>query len=284
MGTVRKISINDLPQYTPWVARILGLEHFARPVRDIAKIDAQYDKDIYAKLLAYHEKHPAATPAEIRREEAVKDPHRQVCYSMKGELYVTSADEVQRIRDRALIDILAEPISRAKVIVELGCGYGYNLAILRDAYPNRIWIGGEYSNNGVQLAEQLFADDQSISVIPFNYYDPEWSIMEDITEKALVITGFSLAELPQLAPVMPTFLKYKNKIDEVVHLEPVYELLDGSSTLGLMRQAYTRLNNYNTDLLTALNSIGAHVIAKQFDFIGTNPLCPMSLIRWKFTE
>jgi hypothetical protein len=281
---IQKISIDELPKYTPWVARILGLEHFARPVRDIAKIDAQYDRDIYAKLLAYQKEHPDVTPADIRRQETIKDPQQRVCFSMKGVLYVTSANEVQRIRDKALIDILAEPISRAKVVVELGCGYGYNLSLLNQAFPHCTWIGGEYSNNGVRLAERLFTDDQNISVIPFNYYDPEWSILENLTEEALVITVFSIGELPQAAAVMPTFLKYKDKIAEVIHLEPAYELLDNQSTLDLMRRSYIELNNYNTDLLTALNSIGAHVIEKQPYFIGTNPLCPISLIRWQFAE
>ena len=78
---ISKISMDELPKYTPWVARVLGLEPFSKPVRDIAKIDAQYDKDVYAKLLAYWQKHPDTTPADIRKQEALRDPNATVCFS-----------------------------------------------------------------------------------------------------------------------------------------------------------------------------------------------------------
>jgi trans-aconitate methyltransferase len=282
---LKRVGVDELPKYTPWVARILGLDPFSKPVRDLAKIDTQYDKDIYAKLLVYAKKHPGANPTDIRRQEVQREPNTTVCFSKKGKLYLTSAADLQRLSDKVLVDVLAEPLSRTRVVVELGCGYGYNLSVLRNFFPNHVWIGGEYSKNAMELASQLFAACEGISVVPFNWYDSTWVVLEGLVEKAVVFTKFSVNELPQAVSIIPIFAKYKSKISEVIHLEPVYELTDNHSTLGLMRRAYTLLNDYNTDLLTTLTGMRAVQILKtEYDLIGANPLYPTSLVWWRFTE
>lgn len=283
-GALKKIGIDELPKYTPWVARILGLEPFSKPVRDLAKVDAEYDKDKYAKLLAYLKKHPDASPGDIRRKEVQREPTVTVCFSMKGKLYLTCAANLQRLEDKVLVDALAEPISRARVVVELGCGYGYNFSILRNTFPNRVWIGGEYSENAIELARRLFAACEDVSVVSFNWYDNTWAILESLAEKAVVFTKYSVHQLPQAASIMPIFAKYKDMISEVIHLEPVYEFMDNHSTLGLMRRAYTLLNDYNTDLLTTLNGMGVQILRTEEDLIGANPLHPTSLVQWRFAR
>ncbi len=281
--SLERISVDELPKYTPWVGRLLHLEPFSKPVRNLAKIDAEYDKDKYAKLLAYYKKQPDASVADIRTKESFGDSET-ICFSRRGELFLTSVVHCRQLQDRLLIDTLAKPVSEARVVVELGCGYGYNLSVLRNAFPNRLWLGGEYSKNAIKLASHLFADSEDISVLPFNYYDETWAILESLAEKALVFIRHSIEQLPQVKSIMPTFCKYKDKIAEVVHLEPVFELIDKRSTLGQMRQAYTLMNDYNTDLLTSLNSMGAQILKTEIDLIGANPLNPTSLIHWKFTE
>jgi hypothetical protein len=248
----------------------------------MAKIDAQYDKDIFAKLLAYFEKHPDASPDDISRQLVQQEPTLTVCFSKKSKLYLTSAANLQRLSDQILVDVLSEPINRARVVVELGCGYGYNFFVLRNTFPNRVWIGGEYSKNAIELASKLFGACENVSVVPFNWYENTWTIFESLAEKALVFTKFSVSELPRASSILPIFAKYKDKISEVIHLEPVYELIDKQSTLGLMRRAYILLNDYNTDLLTTLNDMGVQILRTEVDLIGANPLNPTSLVRWQF--
>ena len=100
----------------------------------------------------------------------------------------------------------------------------------------------------------------------------------------MLFTRHSVEQLPQVKSIMPTFGKYKDRIAEAVHLEPVYELIDKRSTLGLMRQAYTLMNDYNTDLLTTLNSMRVRILRTEIDLIGANPLNPTSLVQWKFAQ
>lgn len=280
---LKEISLDELPKHTPWVRRLLHLEPFSKAVRDLAKIDAEYDKDKYAKLLAYYNKQPGRSIADIRMKEFFPDSDT-TCFSRKGKLFLTSVANFLRLDDKFLIDVLAEPVSKVGVVVELGCGYGYNFSVLRDAFPHRLWWGGEYSQNAIQLAEHLFADCEDISVLPFNYYDDTWAILENLEEKALLFTRHAIEQLPQVKSIMPTFAKYKDKIAGVVHLEPVYELIDKHSTLGLMRQVYTLMNDYNTDLLTTLNGMRVQIQRVDVDLFGVNPLNPTSLVQWEFAE
>jgi len=132
------------------------------------------------------------------------------------------------------------------------------------------------------LASLLFADCDNVSFLPFNWYDDSWPIFEAVEGKALVFTRESVEQLPRAISALPTFRNYREKISAVVHLEPVYELLDKESTLGLMRRAYTQLNDYNTDLLTSLRAMGVQLLKTQYDVMGRNPLNPISLIHWQF--
>jgi len=280
---MEKISVNELPKYSPWVAQLLGLEPFDRPVRNLAKIDAEYDKDKWGKLLAYYKRKQGGTVQEIRAQEMnLRLKADAICVSREGQLFLTSAHNYLALEDNIIVNALAEFISAATVVVELGSGYGYNFSILNDAYPGRVWIGGEYSQNGLKLANLLFADCDNISFLPFNWYDHSWPIFETIEGKALVFTRESVEQLPRAISVLPTFQKYREKISAVVHLEPVYELIDRESTLGLMRRAYTQLNDYNTDLLSSLKAMGVQILKTQYDVIGRNPLNPTSLIYWQF--
>ena len=232
---MERISIDELPQYSVWVSRLLGLDPFARPVRNMAKIDAEYDKDKYATLLDYYTKNPSSSIKEIRSQNDAG--LSVICVSKEGQLFLTSPDNLLQLRNEILVDTLKEPITNATTVLELGCGWGYNLSVLCDAYPDRVWIGGEYSQNAVQLGGALFANRNDTSVLDFNWYDDSWPIFDAFQGKALVFTSHSIEQLPKVDRVLQTFKKYRERISGVVHLEPVYELADKPTTLDMMRKA-----------------------------------------------
>ncbi|MFC1920720.1 hypothetical protein ACFLYQ_03235 [Chloroflexota bacterium] len=276
-----EISVNDLPGYSSWVARILGIEPFDRIQRNIEKIDAEYEKEKYAEFLAYYEGKKGVTAKDLRILETASFPDR-MCISRDSRLFLTSPDECRRLDDRMTADTLAGLVDEVKTVVELGCGYGYNFTVLNETYPERIWFGGEYSNNAVKLAGRLFTDDSNVSVFPFNWYDSDWSIFNKLQEKALVFTKHSIEQLPLVKDVIPNFRKYREKIHAVVHMEPIFELADEETTLGLFRRAYIRLNDYNTDLLSAVKDMGVDIMEVKHDIFGSNPLNPTSIICWRF--
>jgi len=280
---MNKISIDDLPKYSPWVGRLLGLEPFTKSVRNMDKIDAEYDKEKYAGLLADYKQLEYGTTVSMVKELEIGILHKDICISTKGQLLVMTNEECLHCGNWMLIDAIAEFIDTVDTVVELGCGYGYNLSVLSGAFHGSVTCrGGEYSQNAVKLASLLFAEQDNISVQPFNWYDEVWPIFDEIGSKAIVFTRHSIEQLPFARDVLPTFERYKDKIAGVIHLEPVYELASGESLLDMMRRSYTRLNDYNTDLLGTLNRMNVKIIKTKYDLFGANPLNPTSLIYWEF--
>ncbi|MBQ04277.1 hypothetical protein CL673_06155 [Candidatus Bathyarchaeota archaeon] len=280
---MRKIELDELPKYSPWVARLLNIDSFPKPERTIAKIDAEYDKDKFAKLRQFYEQHPSIGIEELRRiEEDFLPPEKETCISQRNELFLMPAAEVQRQDRQIILDNLLPYLAENRVVIELGCGYGYNLGVLRDAKPDHLFIGGDYSQNAVNLGRKLFKDQPEVTVTQFNFYDESWSIFDTMAEKALVFTNHAIEQLPSAKSVLSTFNKYRQKIACVVHLEPVFEFNDSDTVLGLMRQSYLLTNDYNRDLFTCLKEMGVKILRTENGLFGPNPLNPTSLIVWQF--
>lgn len=283
---MRSINLNQLPKYSSWVARLLGLAPFKKQVRNLAKIQEEYDQDKYGKCLLYSYNHPKASIEVIKAFERGREPEDIVCISKGGKLYLTSFANLCQLENVLLLETLTPSVKRSRVIIELGSGYGYNLYLLKKNYPNRIYLGGEFSQRAVKLAKYLFKKNKRIKVLPFNFYDKEWRIFNLIPkgEKAVIFTRHAIEQLPTATPFLKTIKKYKHQVSEVVHLEPIYELHNQTTTLGLLRQSYTLMNDYNIDLLSLFkkNESKIEISKIRNDLLGSNPLNPTSLIHWRF--
>jgi len=289
---MKRVNINDLPDFSNWAGRLLGVSPFNKPKRDMAKIEAEWELDKYAKLLYYYYQHPDATPTELENYvlEQVSIPigtmGGDICISKKGSLFLVPYKERRALTYENLSQTLAKSIAEVGVVIELGCGFGYNFyalsQLLPEIFPIKEWIGGEYSQNAVELARRVFRNTNNVAVVPFNYYDKEWAIFESLKEPSVVFTRHSIEQLPQSKDVILTLSKYKEKIKKVIHFEPAVELTDDGTLLGMMRRAYTQINDYNTDLLSAITNAGGRITKSEADVIGVNPLNPTSLVEWEF--
>lgn len=280
---MKKIDLDELPKYSPWVARLLNIVPFQKPERTTAKIDAEYDKDKYAKLQQLYDQNPEISIQELMSVLADwSPPEKEVCVSRGNELFLVSGAAAQRLAKQDLLDILTPYITMSRTVIELGCGFGYNLAALSKIAPSHSFIGGEYSQNAVNLACKLFGDCPRTTVSQFNFYDETWPIFDDVSERALVFTRYAIEQLPSARHVISMFAKYEQKIACVIHIEPVFEFNNENSTLGLMRRSYTLLNDYNKDLYTCINEMGAKILRTEKDLFAVNPLNPPSLIAWQF--
>ena len=281
---MQEISVNDLPKYSPWIARLLGLEPFSKRVRNPYQVNAEYDQDKYLELLAHFYEHPDVDHELLRLYETGANADGDTCISKEGKLFPTTVSDARDLDRQTLVKCLEDVMEHTRVVVELGCGYGYNFSVLSKAYPNRTWIGGEYSHNAVTLSELLYRDCPHINIQPFNWYDDTWDVFDSLEAEAVVFTRHSIEQLPQAKPALQTMAKYKDKIKRVVHLEPIYELFtQQTSTLAQMRQAYILMNDYNTDLLATLTSMNVKIEKIQDDLIGGNPLNPTCVVQWTFS-
>jgi hypothetical protein len=79
-------------------------------------------------------------------------------------------------------------------------------------------------------------------------------------------------------------LENRDNIDMVIHSEPTF-LSSRNSLVGLLRNKYIEINNYNMDLASILcEQHRDYVELREFrpDVIGLNPLNSTNIIVWNF--
>jgi hypothetical protein len=281
---MKEVSLLDLPRWSRWPTRLLGLTSWERPTRTLAKVDQEYDKGQYARLLTYYDKAAGnITPDEMEDFNYGLPAEHRMCVSMGDGLFeITLAQARQKYYD-LLQDSLRPYAQIGHTLIELGAGYGYNLWMLKKHLAfTRFW-GGEYSANAVRLGNLLYSHEPAIKMFPFNYYDPpSYRILAEAAQPVVLFTSHSLEQIPSAQPVIEALASYRDVIHKVIHFEPAHQLYD-DSLLGQMRSRYTQLNNYNADLVAQLKSRNDICIEDiKANVLGLNVLNPASVITWSF--
>lgn len=282
------ISLNELPNWSPWPARLLGLTDWKNSPRTIERVEDEYNQDKYAKCLAFYRDAGTEriTPEDVKKFE-FGELSRPLCVSSGNEVEILSVDETRQRYYSLLAETMRPVIEKAAVVVELGCGYGFNLWMLGALFPAVTFVGGEYSANAVQLAGELFKGvSRRITVNHFNFYDARYAFLEPHLSKGpiVIFTSHALEQLPSAAHMLDVLKSYQRDVIAVFHFEPVYGLYD-DSLLGLMRRRYTQMNDYNQDLLSLLQAQpSVRIVHLEPNLFGLNPLNPTSIVQWEFAN
>ena len=280
--TLRLLDLDELPRWSPWPARLLGLEPFVRPTRDLGKIEEEYDRGKWRQsLVAYRESGRTLDPMQLRVMLFGDDPGAPRAAVRHGALCVASNEQLLSWHADALANAMAEAIGRSATVVELGCGFGALLWHFAKRYPGRRYLGGEYSQSAITLARDLYARTPEVAVEKLNFYDPDYAVLEAAEAPVTVFTSQAIEQLPSAAHVLDVLAKYRDKIAAVFHLEPAYDLY-GDTLLGLMRRRYIELNDYNRDLIGVLQGrADIRILRIEPEVIGWNPFNALALIHWE---
>ena len=280
----RVIPFDELPAWSPWPARLLGLTDWKAPVRTLEKVEREYDKDKYKSFLEFaHAQVVVPTATEVSTFEFQVSKQASFCVSQKGTLYELPSDKILPCDHDLLMETMTPLMEKIDTVVEIGCGYGINLWNLHKQFPDKRFVGGEYSQNAVELARLLFAKQPAITVEPCNFYDNAYHVLEQCPRdgRTLLFTRHAIEQLPTAAPVLKTLTQYFDRLAAVVHLEIVVENSD-DSLLGLLRKQYVAANDYNRDLLGQLRQrTDIEILKNDPDAYGQNPFNPTSVIVWK---
>ena len=262
------ISINEYFNIeNPWTLRLLGLTPFQKN-RDINQVENEYNLDKYAKLLEFDFKTAAEYKAK-EFEQAGLHPTEGLMYISKGDnIFKTTVENAREIYYNIINSTLTKFSSSN--FCELGCGYGYNLEFL-----GKNFYGGDYSSNAVKIGQKVGLD-----VREFNYY--EENDYKFIKPDSTIFTTHSIEQIPDANVIINNLEKQKKNINYVVHFEPTI-VEDRSSLLGLLRNKYLELNDYNRNLISVLKGrTDIEILELETDVFGLVPLNTTNLIAWKF--
>jgi len=276
---MEKVELNQLPEFSVWPFHLLNLSGETQ-ARTISKVTEEYDEQKFPELLSVYEKSKGTITPEQLILIGLKDRN---CVSIKDELVIMSPKKLISCRDKLILGEIKKELARSRVVVELGCGYGYNLWRLWQRFPDKTYRGAELSDKARTLAGQLFNDNSHIKVTKFNFYDSAYKALEQIEDPFLLLTIHAIEQIPCCSHVFKTLSQYREKITSVFHFEPLYELYD-ESLLGFMRRRYCEVNDYNRDLFSQLkeNNEDIEIMNLDLNIFGRNPLFPISMIHWKF--
>jgi hypothetical protein len=259
-------SLNEfLNKENTWTKRLLGDELFQKN-RDIQQVEQEYNQDKYKKLL------------DCNLKSIKEAKFKQLGDDVKAETYLSLGDEIFKT-DVLNSSTIYDSLIKSKVqqyassyYCELGCGYGYNLSNLEGQV-----YGGEYSLNAVKIAESF-----GIDVKPFNYYNlDDYSLIKNDTT---VFTVHSIEQIPNADCIMEGLARNRDKINYVVHFEPSY-IEERANLIGLLRNKYIEINDYNRNLFSLIRSrTDIEIIEWRRDAIGINPLNSANLMVWRFKQ
>lgn len=281
------VELNMLPRWSSWPSRLLKFTSWEAPMRTLEKIDQEYERHKWARCLKYYEETEAITPEDLKRFELIdRGVVEPLCFSRQDTLVTGSIDSVIQARQCLIVESMQPFIDQDDTVVELGCGYGYNLWQVRKAVEARSLLGGDYSGNAIGLGSRLFENVGSMSFSLFNFYDRSYQILQDAPGPVVVFTAQAIEQLPVATCFFDALERHRHKIKAVFHFEPVYGLYDETTLMGLMRKRYTQVNDYNRDLLAELASRAdsIHLVSVEKHALGLNPLNPLSVLHWEYWE
>ncbi len=279
------ISVDELPQWSAWPARLLGQSQWEPRRRTLQLVTREYDIEKYGVWLKYwRDRETKPTPREIRLQEFI-NVAEPMCVWRNGGLRSSSISDAMAATQDLLVRTLKRHIGSAKSVLELGAGYGYNLWVLAQEFPSVSLHGGEYSNTGVSLGSALYSETSTrIKLSHFNFLDPKtYALIRDLPPPILLFTCHALEQLPSSQAFHDVVGQYRERIERVIHFEPLFQCFDASRLLGLLWRRYSHLNDYNRDLLSQLQARNnVRILRLDANVFGINPLNPMSVVEWTF--
>jgi SAM-dependent methyltransferase len=277
-------TVNDLPRFSPWPARLLGLEPWGQRVKSRAEILREYEREKWGPLLARVEGAVNGVSIDTVEEWAIGDVPIGLC-SRDGRLELIPPREA-RSHYLRVIEGLIERHLPAPAVVELGCGFGSVILRLARRFNDRglRLLAGDISPSAVEIVRRL----AHVSRHPVEAGSFDFSSMADteleIPPGSVLLTSYSICYLSTIPnECIEALAAYRPSA--VIHLEPCIEHCDTKTLLGLLRRRYIEVNDYNTNLITllrAMERIGRlEVLEETPDVFGQNPLLPASLVIWR---
>jgi len=278
---MKQIDINEFPDYSPWVLRILGIDPIEPFKKTADEVTREFNDEVWGELLLKFNN----TGSLVSDVDRFSLENVETICAKDGRFYVTDSLCAQKMLLARYHIYLKEYIKDSSALIEMGAGYGSMILNLLSEKDFSQCNGGayEYTHSGFRLLKVLAENngiDMSLGYCDFRELDCSGDVIED---GALIYTSYSAHYVPYLSD---NFVDFFNRFSPsvVVHFEPIYEFCD-DSLYGLMCKRYIELNDYNRNLYSLLKKSEEdgriEIVQIERQCIGINALLPISVIAWK---
>jgi SAM-dependent methyltransferase len=236
------------------IARSVGRLIVRRVQRDRGKVDAEYHSGHWARVLNDRawEKAPDLGGFLTRRNDS------QIVAQIDGRARKMTSEDYYRYRLQALADLVRRNLGEQSRLVELGCGFGYNLFALSLAFPDREFRGFDLSANAVEAARQIARHFGLSARMRFDVMDLTDGSAAGLAELEGndVLTYMCLEQIPyDIRRVVENILSGRPR--RVLHVEPTNEMIEWSKPLDWASYVYLKSVDYQTELFRVLEQMSA---------------------------
>ena len=280
---LRKLTMDELPDWSSWPARMLSIEPFDIMHKTSEAIIREFGVDKWGALLKFFSGKDKFALADVETME--QDPSELIpCFQRELGFYLAMVKQASNQQIDLYRDTLSPHAGAASCLVELGAGYGSKILALSEKAPfdKLPLFAAEYTQSGCDLIELIAQKTNKQVQVGQCDFDKLYVNGLEIPEDSIIFTSYSVHYVPSLSKGFVNFIsKFKPKV--VVHFEPCYELYDSQTLHGLMCKRYMELNGYTKNIASAIE-IGCKEIGANFEtehnVFGSNPFLPLSVIKW----
>jgi SAM-dependent methyltransferase len=181
---------------------------------------------------------------------------RERLVKLDGEVVQIATREYYRRRIALFQSLIRQEAGETDEMLELGCGYGYNLFSLSlDARWKRL-SGVDISRNALEAGGAIarhFGLESRIAFHPLDITDPAHPGFRHI-ENRTVFTFFCIEQVPYaVEKVIENLLAHRPR--RVIHVEPTTERLALWRPLDLLNYVYVKSVDYQTRLFTVVEAL-----------------------------
>jgi hypothetical protein len=284
MSELKPVDLNDLPKYSMWVKRLFDRNQ-KKYTKNLKEIYREYENDKYSEILSKAREHVLSLDQLDSMQYQNID---EIIISIKDRLYLTSPLNARLILISIIIRYLQKGVQYEQNIVELGAGIGSNILRIAShpSFINQFFSAGDFSKSSLDIME-ILSKQESLELSLFNFnFDNEEDYFA-IPINSLVFTSFSLAYAQNLSGDTWKYF-FKAKIKKLFLFEPIYQHYKKEDMISVLREAYFNFNDYSTNIIPSLEIAKQRKILSykvlEYNSIGLNPLCPISIIRVDFNQ
>lgn len=280
----RLIELNDLPKYSPWPARLIGLSDWVPRNRNDQLALREYGEK-WGNLLQDYHNHEFANVHQAMEYLFRTHFPANMLFHVDEQIYYSENDSrFWNFFYMRITEVLSECLEPNDTLVELGCGWGRNLFYALKAGLCSDAIGGEYTKEGEMLGSLIAKQfDVPIEFSHFDYYNPASEFMHKL-KGTVVFTHNSIEQISYL-PEKTILSLIESRPKAVIHFEPVYEYRNKETLLHYLWKRYTETNDYNRNLLTVLKTFEKEgrlkITIEKVHALGLNAFNPGSFIVWE---
>jgi hypothetical protein len=283
METVKRYTIDDLPAFSSWPARLLGLEAWSPRQKTAAEVIREYDHEKWGALLMRMDSAPAEVTVDDVERWSLEGVAQSLC--SVGDRVELLSPAAGRQRHILMVESVLRRYLPASALVELGAGYGsIILRVSREReFADLPLFAGEYTASGIELIRRLSQAEGIPMTVGRCDLGSNRIVNFAVPEGALVFTSMAVHYIPLLSTdYVQGIAALRPSV--VVNIEPCYEHCDSVTLTGVLRRRYIEVNDYNRNLVSLLRAQQAEgalrILEELPAVLGVNPLLPVSVIVW----